>query len=102
MYLKYSSLFPCIPFVEGGVCSCFVSVPHEEHSTPDDEDVLEEENAVKQKLAQGVVDTNVAVQIHGIVKTYSGAFNIGCCCKCKRSTPYHAIKVDWLLLIFYS
>lgn len=81
---------------EGGVCSCFVSVPHAEHSTPDDDDVLEEENAVKQKLAQGVVDTNVAVQIHGIVKTYSGAFNIGCCCKCKRSTPYHAIKGLWV------
>ncbi|KAJ1401643.1 P-loop containing nucleoside triphosphate hydrolase [Sesbania bispinosa] len=81
---------------EGGVCSCFVSVPHEEHSTPDDEDVLEEENTVKQQQTQGVVDANVAVQIHGIVKTYPGAFNIGCCCKCKRSSPYNAVKGLWV------
>ncbi|MCI93750.1 ABC transporter A family member 2-like, partial [Trifolium medium] len=48
---------------------------HEENSTADDEDVLEEENAVRQKLTQGVVDANVAVQVHGIVKTYPGTFS---------------------------
>lgn len=81
---------------EGGVCSCFISSQHEENSTPDDEDVLEEENTVKQQLTQGVVDANIAVQIHGIAKTYPGTFNIGCCCKCKRSTPYHAVKGLWV------
>jgi len=63
---------------------------------PDDEDVLEEENVVKQRLTQGVVDANVAVQLHGIVKTYPGTYNIGCC-KCKRSAPYHALKVKHFL-----
>lgn len=88
----------CLSFIEGGVCSCFISSQHEENSTPDDEDVLEEENTVKQQLTQGVVDANIAVQIHGIAKTYPGTFNIGCCCKCKRSTPYHAVKVKLVTL----
>ncbi|KAK2384736.1 ABC transporter A family member [Trifolium repens] len=81
---------------EGGVCSCLISPHHEENSTADDEDVLEEENAVRQQLTQGVVDANVAVQVHGIVKTYPGTFSIGCCCKCKRTAPYHALKGLWV------
>jgi len=63
-----------LPFIEGGVCSCIFSTRHEENSMPDDEDVLEEENVVKQRLTQGVVDANVAVQLHGIVKTYPGTY----------------------------
>lgn len=102
LWLNSSTLCPHLPFVEGGVCSCFGSAQHEEHDRPDDEDVLEEENAVRQQLTQGLVDANVSVQIHGLVKTYPGAFNISCCCKCKRSTPYHAVKVKHFLLQFYS
>ncbi|XP_027352542.1 ABC transporter A family member 2 isoform X2 [Abrus precatorius] len=81
---------------EGGVCSCVGSAPRHEQITPDDEDVLEEENKVKQQLTEGVVDANVAVQIHGLAKTYPGTLNIGCCCKCKRSTPYNAVKGLWV------
>ncbi|PNY10478.1 ABC transporter A family member 2-like protein [Trifolium pratense] len=73
-----------------------VKAHHEENRTADDEDVLEEENAVRQQLTQDVVDANVAVQVHGIVKTYPGTFSIGCCCKCKRTAPYHALKFDIL------
>ncbi|XP_061353105.1 ABC transporter A family member 2-like isoform X1 [Gastrolobium bilobum] len=82
---------------EGRICSCIGSAPHQEHSTPDDEDVLEEENTVKQKLTEGVVDASVAVQIHGLAKTYPGARNIGCC-KCKRTPPYNAVKDLWVNL----
>ncbi|GAU19716.1 hypothetical protein TSUD_78410 [Trifolium subterraneum] len=81
---------------EGGICSCLTSAHHEENSAANDEDVLEEENAVKQQLRQGVVDANVAVQVHGIMKTYPGTFSIGCCCKCKRTAPYHALKGLWV------
>ena len=101
--MNSSSPFPHLAFVEGGVCSCcIVSVLHQEHSTPDDEDVLEEENTVKRQLTEGVVDANVAVQIRGLAKTYPGACNIGCCCKCKRSKPYNAVKVQKFLIKFWS
>ena len=63
-----------------------------EHVTPDDQDVLEEENLVKQQAREGVDDPNIAVQIRGLVKTYPGSRNIGCC-KCKKNAPYHALKV---------
>ncbi|OIW17017.1 hypothetical protein TanjilG_00177 [Lupinus angustifolius] len=81
---------------EGGVCSCLISAPHEEHSLPDDEDVRQEENIVKHQQAEGVVDANVAVQIYGLSKTYPGTMNIGCCCKCKRTPPYSALKGLWV------
>ncbi|KAL1317961.1 hypothetical protein HN51_070199 [Arachis hypogaea] len=82
---------------EGGVCSCcIVSVPRQEHVTPDDQDVLEEQNTVKRQITEGVVDANVAVQIRGLAKTYPGACNIGCCCKCKRTKPYNAVKDLWV------
>ncbi|XP_057761178.1 ABC transporter A family member 2-like [Arachis stenosperma] len=82
---------------EGGVCSCcIVSVPRQEHVTPDDQDVLEEQNTVKRQITEGVVDANVAVQIRGLAKTYPGACNIGCCCKCKRIKPYNAVKDLWV------
>ncbi|KAI9086495.1 hypothetical protein K1719_031579 [Acacia pycnantha] len=80
---------------EGGVCSCVGSVPPQEHITPDDEDVLEEENIVKQQAAEGIVDPNVAVQIRGLAKTYPGALNIGCCRKCKRTAAFNAVKGLW-------
>ncbi|XP_028787945.1 ABC transporter A family member 2 [Neltuma alba] len=81
---------------EGGVCSCVGSVPPQEYITPDDEDVLEEENVVKQQAAECMVDPNVAVQIRGLAKTYPGALTIGCCCKCKRTTAFHAVKGLWV------
>ncbi|KAL1357257.1 hypothetical protein HN51_009202 [Arachis hypogaea] len=82
---------------EGGVCSCcIVSVPRQEHVTPDDQDVLEEQNTVKRQITEGVVDANVAVQIRGLAKTYPGSCNIGCCCKCKRTKPYNAVKDLWV------
>ena len=85
LWLNSSSPSPCLPFVEGGVCSCIGSAPRQEQSTPDDEDVLEEENKVKQQLTEGLLDANVAVQIRGLAKTYPGTRSIGCCFKCKRT-----------------
>ncbi|KAF3436036.1 hypothetical protein FNV43_RR23128 [Rhamnella rubrinervis] len=81
---------------EGGICSCMGSLPTLEHITPDDEDVLQEENAVKKQVMEGVVDPNVSVQIRGLVKTYPGTTKIGCCCKCTKTSPYHAIKGLWV------
>ncbi|QCE13964.1 ATP-binding cassette [Vigna unguiculata] len=81
---------------EGGLCSCVGSNPRQEISTPDDEDVLDEESKVKQQLAEGLVDANIAVQIHGLAKTYAGTRNIGCCCKCTKTAPYTAVKGLWV------
>lgn len=64
-----------------------------ENIAPDDEDVLEEERIVKQQASEGVVDSDVAVQMRGLVKIYAGSTKIGCC-KCKRTSPYHALKVN--------
>ncbi|KAJ7956358.1 ABC transporter A family member 2 [Quillaja saponaria] len=80
---------------EGGICSCIGSVPPQEQVTPDDEDVLEEENTVKHQIREGIVDPAVAVQIHGLAKTYPGTRNIGCC-KCKKTNPFHAVKGLWV------
>lgn len=68
------------------------SLPTLEHITPDDEDVLREENAVKKQVREGIIDPNVSVEIRGLVKTYPGTTKIGCC-KCTKTSPYHAIKV---------
>ncbi|KAH9719766.1 ABC transporter A family member 2 [Citrus sinensis] len=81
---------------EGSICSCVGSVPPMEHITPDDEDVLEEENMVKQQIRESIPDPNVAVQIRGLVKTFPGTRKIGCCCKCQKTSPYHAIKFNIL------
>jgi ABC-type multidrug transport system ATPase subunit len=80
---------------EGGICSCIGSLPPQEHITPDDEDVLEEENLVKQQIMEGVDDPNIAVQVRGLGKTYPGSTNMGCC-KCKRNPPYQALKGLWV------
>lgn len=68
------------------------SVPQQEHITPDDGDVLEEENMVKHQTQEGVVDPNIAVQIRGLVKIYPGTRQFGCC-KYKKTAPYHAVRV---------
>lgn len=85
-------IFHCL-FIDSGVFSCFGSAPRVELSSPDDEDVQEEENLVKQQSHEGVEDPNIAVQIRGLAKTYPGSTNIGCF-KCKKKAPYHAIKVE--------
>ncbi|KAL3716500.1 hypothetical protein ACJRO7_008146 [Eucalyptus globulus] len=76
---------------EGGICSCIGPVPSLEDVTPDDEDVLEEESIVKARVKEGLVDPNVAVQIHGLGKTYPRISQYDCC-KCERTSTYHAIK----------
>ncbi|XP_030937873.1 ABC transporter A family member 2-like isoform X2 [Quercus lobata] len=80
---------------EGNICRCIGLEPLPELITPDDEDVLEEENLVKQQAREGIDDPNAAVQIHGLVKTYPKTIKIGCC-RCKQTPPYHAINFDIL------
>ncbi|KAG6412263.1 hypothetical protein SASPL_124937 [Salvia splendens] len=80
---------------EGSVCSCVSSIPHLENIHPDDEDVQEEETIVRQQAAGANVDSSIAVQIRGLVKTYAGERSIGCC-RCKRTSPYHALKGIWM------
>ncbi|KAL6183259.1 hypothetical protein ACLB2K_044670 [Fragaria x ananassa] len=79
---------------EGGICSWIGSIPPPEHITPDDEDVLEEENIVKEQAKEGTVGPNLAVQIRGLVKTYPGQRHG--CCRSKRTPPYHALKGLWV------
>ncbi|XP_027126461.2 ABC transporter A family member 2-like isoform X2 [Coffea arabica] len=80
---------------EGGICSCRGSIPPLESFTLDDEDVLEEENIVKQKMDESVLDASVVVQIRGLVKIFPGRTKISCC-KCERTSPYHALKGMWV------
>uniref|UniRef100_A0A2P2KTL6 ABC transporter family protein n=1 Tax=Rhizophora mucronata TaxID=61149 RepID=A0A2P2KTL6_RHIMU len=80
---------------EGGICSCSASVSEQEHTIPDDEDVLEEESIIKKDAREGTIDPSVAVQIRGLVKTYAGTRDIGCG-KCKKTSPYHALKGLWM------
>jgi hypothetical protein len=75
------------------------STPPVEETSPTDEDVLEEELAVKQQNEGDDVDKSVAVQVRGLTKTYPGTFNVGCC-KCKRTSPYHAVKVSFFFSRF--
>ncbi|KAG9150083.1 hypothetical protein Leryth_021479 [Lithospermum erythrorhizon] len=82
---------------EGGICSCTGSLPTLENVTPDDEDVHNEESLVKQQVKDGEVNPNVATQIRGLVKTYLGTTNVGCC-KCKKTSPFHALKGLWVNL----
>ncbi|XP_042011440.1 ABC transporter A family member 2-like [Salvia splendens] len=80
---------------EGSICSCMSSIPSLENIHPDNEDVQEEETIVKQQAAGANVDSSIAVQIRGLVKTYAGATKIGCF-RCKRTSPYHALKGIWM------
>ncbi|URD75953.1 ABC transporter [Musa troglodytarum] len=83
--------------IEGGLCSCSGSIRPWDDATPNDEDLLTEEIDVEQQAANGEVVTNVAVQIHGLTKTYKGTNKIRCC-KCNRSSPCHAVKEIWVNL----
>ncbi|KAL6970758.1 ATP-binding cassette sub- A member 2 [Sarracenia purpurea var. burkii] len=80
---------------DDGIFSCIRSIPRVEHKTPDDDDVFQEENRVKQQVRDSVVDPNIAVQICGLVKTYPGKTQIGCC-KCRRRPHHHAVKGLWV------
>uniref|UniRef100_A0A6M2F1H9 ABC transporter domain-containing protein n=1 Tax=Populus davidiana TaxID=266767 RepID=A0A6M2F1H9_9ROSI len=80
---------------EGGICSCTGEIPQQEHITPDDEDVLEEENVVKSDAKEGTVNPDVAVQVRGLAKTYPGTTQISCC-KCKKTSSYHAVRGLWV------
>uniref|UniRef100_M4D8X0 ABC transporter domain-containing protein n=1 Tax=Brassica campestris TaxID=3711 RepID=M4D8X0_BRACM len=80
---------------EGSIFSCIGSVPPVEHVASEDQDVLEEETLVKQQAMDGIVDPNIAVQIHGLAKTYPGTTKLGCC-KCTKTSPFHAVKFDIL------
>ncbi|XP_051123316.1 ABC transporter A family member 2-like isoform X2 [Andrographis paniculata] len=80
---------------EGSICSCTSSIPASEDVGQDDEDVQDEETIVKQQDREGVVDSLVAVQLRGLEKIYAGSTKMGCC-KCKRTSPYHALKGIWL------
>ena len=75
------------------MCSCITEIPQQDHIVPDDEDVLEEENIVKNDVNDNTVNPDVAVQIRGLGKTYPEATQIGCC-KCKKTSPYHAVRVS--------
>ncbi|KAL5544416.1 hypothetical protein UlMin_008200 [Ulmus minor] len=75
--------------------SCRHSLPPEDHLPPDDEDVLGEENIIKQHISKGINDSNIVVQIRGLVKTYPGTTET-CCFQCKKYPPYHALKGLWL------
>ncbi|KAG5537228.1 hypothetical protein RHGRI_024616 [Rhododendron griersonianum] len=80
---------------EGGIFSFLRSIPQVQPKTPDDEDVLEEENIVKRQVKEDLVDPDVVVQIRGLTKTYPGKIEIGCC-KCTRKSHFHAVKGLWV------
>ncbi|GMN45684.1 hypothetical protein TIFTF001_014866 [Ficus carica] len=80
---------------EDAICSCIDSLPSEELDPSDDEDVIEEENIIKQQIKEGIDNTKIAVQIRGLMKTYPASTNIGCF-KCKKTPPYHALKGLWV------
>uniref|UniRef100_A0A803M188 ABC transporter domain-containing protein n=1 Tax=Chenopodium quinoa TaxID=63459 RepID=A0A803M188_CHEQI len=77
---------------QGVLCGCCDSDSAYVDITPDDTDVLEEEIVVKQQMKSNEIDSNIAVQIRGLVKIYPGKLNFGCCCKCQKTDPFHAIK----------
>ncbi|XP_016469345.2 ABC transporter A family member 2-like isoform X1 [Nicotiana tabacum] len=80
---------------EGGCCSvCSGSLPRPQITTPDDEDVLTEENTVKKQAMEGGY-SNIAVQIRGLIKTYPGKSK-GCCCCFITGPPFHSVKGLWL------
>ena len=47
---------------------------------------------------EDLMDPNITVQIYGLTKTFPRTTNINYC-KCKNTSPYHAIKV---LILFYQ
>uniref|UniRef100_J3MSS8 ABC transporter domain-containing protein n=1 Tax=Oryza brachyantha TaxID=4533 RepID=J3MSS8_ORYBR len=82
---------------EGGLFSFFGSNRPADDAAPTDEDVIAEENLVKQQIANSEVDPGVAVQIRGLRKTYPGSFSMGCC-RCRTTKPFHSVKDLWVNL----
>ncbi|KAL5220999.1 hypothetical protein ABZP36_025712 [Zizania latifolia] len=82
---------------EGGLFSFFGSNRPADDATPTDEDVLAEENLVKQQASNNEVDPGVAVQIRGLRKTYPGSFSMSCC-RCRTTKPFHSVKGLWVNL----
>lgn len=82
---------------EGGLFSFFGSNRPADDASPTDEDVIAEENLVKQQAANNEVDPGVAVQICGLRKTYPGSFSMGCC-RCRTTKPFHSVKGLWVNL----
>ncbi|KAK4374555.1 hypothetical protein RND71_005232 [Anisodus tanguticus] len=95
-----------IQLYENSPCCGSGSAPPNDSFTQDDEDVLEEENRVKQQAKEGNVDPNVAVQLQDLYKMYSRTINFSChsccllCCYCrfKIKKPYKAVQGLWLNL----
>jgi hypothetical protein len=88
----------------GGCCSCTGSVPPLYGSSPNDEDVATEESLVRQQVTENKMDPNVAVQVRGLIKTFPGIRSMVGCCKCRKTAPYHAVKVhntqEWHWIFF--
>ncbi|KAL2935075.1 ABC transporter A family member 2 [Bienertia sinuspersici] len=78
--------------LESGIFGCTKWLPKPETTTPDDEDVLEEENKIKKMMDDGVVDPDVAVQIRGLIKTYPGKLTK----TLRRLPPFHSVKGLWV------
>eukprot|EP00271_Cylindrocystis_brebissonii_P002761 TRINITY_DN13562_c0_g1_i1.p1 TRINITY_DN13562_c0_g1~~TRINITY_DN13562_c0_g1_i1.p1 ORF type:complete len:960 (+),score=162.56 TRINITY_DN13562_c0_g1_i1:682-3561(+) len=77
----------------GGGCKCIGSVPDlPPLEGPEDADV-----ATEKDMLQGHTEAQdgVAIEVRGLVKSFAGSTEIGCC-KCKRNSAFHAIKGSWL------
>ncbi|TMW86787.1 hypothetical protein EJD97_020884 [Solanum chilense] len=93
-------------FKENTLCCGSGSSPPNDSFSQDDEDVLDEENRVKQQVKEGNVDPNVAVQLQDLYKMYSRTINFSChsccllCCycRCKIKKPFKAVQGLWLNL----
>ncbi|MCO5597008.1 hypothetical protein L7F22_051080 [Adiantum nelumboides] len=75
-----------------GACCCNGSVAIPLESTAVDEDVVAEEQFVRDQAA-GPYDPNIAVEVCGLMKTFQGTRE---CCRCRRSPPFHAVKDLWV------
>lgn len=80
-----------------GCCGCLTGagrVPELDASDrPDDADVIVEEERVK-AAAAAAADSEVAVSVRGLVKTFPGRTSVKGC-SCARSPPFHAVKGSW-------
>ncbi|KAM3374694.1 ABC transporter A family member 9 [Capsicum galapagoense] len=93
-------------FKENAPCCGSGSAPPNASFTQDDEDVLDEENRVKQQAKEGNIDPNVAVQLQDLYKMYSRTISFSChsccllCCycRCKIKKPFKAVQGLWLNL----
>lgn len=73
-------------------------------SSTTDEDVLEEEQSVKEAARQGITSPDVAVQLRGLSKTYDKKLKLRCrkccccccICACKMTKRHDAVKDLWM------